>query len=217
MIGGLVVLLVMGGVFVVIDRGLSVATAIRGGFVPEPDSFEAPFVERPLLTFVHLVPALVFVLAGPLQFIRQVRRRWPVWHRWVGRVFLAAGVLMAYSSIHLVLNRAFGGPSEAAATVIFAGVLLGCLGTAFAHIRNRRIREHREWMIRSFVIGIAVVTIRPVVGLYLLLTEYSTQEILGTAFWISFTLHLIAAEIWIRLTGSPAGGPQGEGWQSVAG
>lgn len=121
-------------------------------------------------------------------------------HRWSGRIYLVAGVLIAYSAVHLVLNRSFGGPSESAATIFFAGFFVCCLGIAFSHIRNRRVRQHREWMIRAFAIGLAVVTIRPVVGIYLALSDYSVQEILGTAFWISFTTHLIAAEVWIHLT-----------------
>lgn len=196
----LVLLLAVGGVYVVVDRGLAIAGAIHSGILPPPDTFEAPFARRPLLAFLHLVPALLFVILGPLQFVRPIRDRFPALHRWSGRVYLVAAALIAYSSVHLVLNRSFGGPSETAATIFFSALFVCCLGIAFSHIRNRRLRQHREWMIRGFAIGLAVVTIRPVVGMYLLFSIYSVQEILGTAFWISFTTHLVAAEVWINLT-----------------
>ena len=32
------------------------------------------------------------------------------------------------------------------------------------------------------------------------LTHLSPQEFFGTAFWLGFTLHLIAAEAWVRYT-----------------
>jgi uncharacterized membrane protein len=196
----LVLVLAAGGIYLVLDRAVAILGTLRGGIPPPPESFEAPFVHRPVLAFLHLVPALLFVVLGPLQFARPVRVRFPALHRGAGRVYLVASAFVAYSSVHLVLNRSFGGPAEAAATILFSTLFACCLGIAFSHIRHRRVRRHREWMIRGFAIGLAVVTIRPVVGMYLVFSDYSVQEILGTAFWISFTIHLIAAEIWINLT-----------------
>ena len=174
--------------------------AMRSGVLPPPESFEGPFPRRPLLAFLHILPGLLFVVLGPLQLARPIRDRFPSLHRWSGRVYLIAGVLIAYSAVRLVLNRSFGGPSETSAAILFAVLLLSCLGMAFAQIRRRHLREHREWMIRGFAIGLAVVTIRPVVGIYLAFSDYSIQEVLGSAFWISFTIHLIAAEVWVHLT-----------------
>ncbi len=52
-------------------------------------------------------------------------------------------------------------------------------------------------MIRAFSIGLAVTTIRPIIGMFFA-TGFSSgltlREFFGTAFWIGFVLHLIAAE-----------------------
>lgn len=196
----LVVLLAIGGAYVVVNRLVAITTALQTGFQPSSESFEAPFLLRPDLAFLHLLPAALFIILGPLQFVRSIRNQYPYLHRWSGRIYLAASLLIAYSAAHLALNRSFGGPSETAATVFFVVIFIVCLATAFWHICHRHLAQHREWMIRGFAIGIAVVTIRPVVGLYILFSDYSVQEILGTAFWISFTTHLIIAEVWINFT-----------------
>ncbi len=58
-------------------------------------------------------------------------------------------------------------------------------------------------MIRAFTIGLAVATIRPILGLFFAtrsLTHLTPHDFFGTAFWLGFTMHLIAAEIWINYT-----------------
>jgi cytochrome bd-type quinol oxidase subunit 1 len=84
--------------------------------------------------------------------------------------------------------------------------LLVALTRAFWLIRRREIALHREWMIRAFSIGLAVATIRPIMGIFFAtsrLSELTPREFFGIAFWIGFTLHLMAAEAWIRGTQSP--------------
>jgi Predicted membrane protein (DUF2306) len=68
---------------------------------------------------------------------------------------------------------------------------------------RRDIAQHGEWMIRAFAIGLAVATIRPIIGLFFATSRFSglTPEVFfGIAFWIGFLLHLIAAEIWTHWT-----------------
>jgi hypothetical protein len=77
------------------------------------------------------------------------------------------------------------------------------LSKAFLHIRQREITLHREWMIRAFSVGLAVAAIRPIVGVFFATSRFSglaPHEFFGIAFWIGFTLHLIAAEAWIHAT-----------------
>jgi Predicted membrane protein (DUF2306) len=74
---------------------------------------------------------------------------------------------------------------------------------AFWHIRRGEISLHREWMIRAFAIGLAVATIRPIIGVFFAtsrLSGLSPHEFFGIAFWIGFVLHLIAAKAWIHAT-----------------
>jgi uncharacterized membrane protein YozB (DUF420 family) len=98
---------------------------------------------------------------------------------------------------------AIGGVNQAAATTLFALFFLFALANAWRHIRRREVALHREWMIRALSIGLAVATIRPIAGFFfetVRFTGLTPYEFFGTAFWIGFVLHLIAAEVWIQWT-----------------
>lgn len=74
---------------------------------------------------------------------------------------------------------------------------------AFLYIRRRQIPQHREWMLRAYAIGLAVAAIRPIIGIFFAtsrLTHLTPHDFFGTAFWLGFTLQLIAAESWIHYT-----------------
>jgi hypothetical protein len=68
-------------------------------------------------------------------------------------------------------------------------------------IRQGKVAQHREWMIRAFAIGLAVATARPINGAFFAtrsITHLTPHDFFGTAFWLAFTVHLIAAEVWIN-------------------
>ena len=148
------------------------------------------------------------MILGPLQFAKRIRARHMRIHRWSGRIFVASGIVIGISALRLGFVMPYSGSNETAATTFFGAVFLFALMRAFYHIRRREITAHREWMIRAFLIGIAIATIRPVVVLYQLLSGLAFRESLGIAFWLSFTAHALLAEVWINSTRrSPAPHP----------
>ena len=162
------------------------------------------FARHPVLTLVHVIPGLLFMVLGPLQFNASIRDRHLRWHRWSGRVFVLCSMITGISAVVMSFAmQSIGGVSQAAATILFGTFFLFALGKAFWHIRRREIVLHREWMIRGFAVGLAVATIRPIVGIFFATSRWSgltPQQFFGTAFWIGFVLQLMAAEAWIHAT-----------------
>ncbi|MBI1880981.1 MAG: DUF2306 domain-containing protein [Chloroflexi bacterium] len=197
---GAVIILAVIGIAAVIRRMLVLSDVILPFDPPQAPGFDAGFARHPLLTLVHIVPGSLFMILGPLQFVRRIRSRYITVHRWSGRVLVASGVVIGLTALTMSFQMAIGGANETAATTFFAVIFLFALGKAFLHIRRREIAQHREWMIRAFAIGLAVATVRPIVGMFFALSNLSPQEFFGIAFWLGFTLHLIAAEIWINYT-----------------
>jgi uncharacterized membrane protein len=160
------------------------------------------FAHYPILTLVHIVPGLLFMVLGPLQFAPTIRAHHLRWHRLSGRIFMICGVVIGLSALVMSFAMpAIGGFNQAAATTLFATFFLIALCKAFWHIRRREIALHREWMIRAFSVGLAVATIRPIIGMFFATSRFSgltPHEFFGVAFWIGFVLHLIAAEAWIH-------------------
>ena len=105
------------------------------------------------------------------------------------------------TALTMTTRMAIGGATERAATTLFGLLFLVALARAFTCIRRREVALHREWMIRAFSLGLAVATVRPIVGAFFAtrrLTGLTPPEFFGIAFWLGFTMHLIAAEAWIN-------------------
>jgi len=169
-------------------------------------TLDAIFAQHASLTLVHIVPGLLFVTLGPLQFRSGLRARHPMWHRVSGRVFLCAALTIGVSALVMSFAMpAIGGPVQASATAIFSAYFLFSLVRAFWHIRRREIASHRRWMIRAFSTGIAVATIRPIVGIFFAtsrVTGLTPREFFGFAFWMGFLLHLSLTEWWLLTNAS---------------
>jgi hypothetical protein len=55
-------------------------------------------------------------------------------------------------------------------------------------------------MIRAFSIGLAVGTMRPVIGLFIAFTDIQFSSFFGYTFWFAFIVHFTVAELWINYT-----------------
>jgi hypothetical protein len=91
-----------------------------------------------------------------------------------------------------------GGVSETVATTFYAILFLVFLALGFWNIRRRRIASHREWMIRAFGVALGVATTRPIIGAFFAAGRLSPHDFFGAAFWLGFTITLLAAEAWIH-------------------
>lgn len=170
---------------------------------------DAHFADHATLTLAHILPAMLFMVLGPLQFIRRLRARYPQAHRWSGRIFLAASAVLGVTGLTMAFGKTIGGIDEKAAITLFGTFFLIALAKALWHALRREFAQHREWMIRGYAIGLAVATIRPIMGTFFAAAVLrglapEPKEFFGTAFWIGFTLQTIAAEIWINRTRSTA-------------
>ena len=168
-------------------------------------ALDSAFADRRTLTLMHILPAMLFMVLGPLQFVRSLRAKYPQIHRWSGRIFLTAGAVVGITGLTLAFGKTIGGVDEKAAIALFGSFFLIALAKGLWHTLRREFAQHREWMIRGYAIGLAVATIRPIMATFFAVAVLrghrpEPREFFGTAFWIGFTLQTIAAEIWINYT-----------------
>jgi uncharacterized membrane protein len=173
---------------------------------------DAHFADHATLTLAHILPAMLFMVLGPLQFVRGLRSKYPQFHRWSGRIFLTASAVVGATGLTMAFGKTIGGVDEKAAITLFGIFFLIALAKALLHALRKEFAHHREWMIRGYAIGLAVATIRPIMATFFaaaLLRGYAPEpkQFFGTAFWIGFTLQMIAAEIWINYTRPGASAP----------
>ena len=113
----------------------------------------------PLPVILHVVGATVFVVLGALQFSAGFRRRRPTWHRIAGRVATLAALLAAGSGLWLAfVTLPYSSPLLFVFRLLAAAGLGLCIILGFRAIRQRRLAQHRAWMIRAFAIGLGAAT-----------------------------------------------------------
>ena len=165
------------------------------------DPFDVRYFQHPWVAIIHIVPGVLFLTLAPLQFVARLRQRRINVHRGLGRVLATCAAISGVAA--LVVNfllPAFGGISTQTA-VGFSGVLfLFSLSMAIRHILRKEVRQHREWMIRTFALAMSVATDRVIIILLMLLTGLSLEEVFGTSFWLAFSVNLLVAEVWINKT-----------------
>jgi len=150
---------------------------------------------RPWLD-VHIAGAASALLLGPLNFLGAIRRRAPKAHRWIGRAYIAGCLVGGAGGLVI----AFGSFAGSVATAGF-GSLAVCWMFANAQgwraARARRFADHRAWMIRSFAMTFAAVTLRlylPLIPLF----HVSFIEGYRAISFLAWVPNLIAAELYLR-------------------
>lgn len=111
--------------------------------------------------YSHVLAALVLSLGGILQLVPAIRRHFPAWHRWNGRIFLTLALLGALSGLWLTWIRGSRlSIWPAIAISINALLMLLAIGYAWRHAVAKRWALHRQWAIRAFLLVNAVWTMR---------------------------------------------------------
>jgi hypothetical protein len=101
----------------------------------------------------HLLFAFIMVVGGPLQLIPQIRKHFPVFHRYLGRVYITLAILMAIDGLimrylHGFEKRTFQSINisiQAISIIVFAVL-------AYLTARKRDFAKHRIWAIRLFLV-----------------------------------------------------------------
>lgn len=163
--------------------------------------------------WAHLAGGLTALLIGPVQLWLGLTRQRLRLHRLLGRIYLGAAVVGLCGASYLIAQELPG-------DWVFAGGLLGLAcawavttGMGYLAIRHRRIQQHQEWMIRSYVVASAFVFFRVLVDVLHAFGVQSpkgaqTGEELKLAAWFCWSVPLLATEVLIqwrhlRTTGSP--------------
>lgn len=163
----------------------------------------------PLLV-THIVFGSVALLAGCMQVWPWFRRRHPVAHRLIGRVYVFGGVLPAGVAVLGVAPLSSTGFVSQVGNTMLALLWLPITIAGYRMARQRRFAEHREWMIRSFALTTSIVLNRPWVVLYIVVLAPQTDTTFGgdqtaminsaagSAVWSSWVVNLLVAEWWLQ-------------------
>lgn len=145
---------------------------------------------------VHAVAASIALMLGAMQLSSVMRRRWPGLHRASGWLYVLGCIVGAASA--LVLSAGLSSGPVAAAGFGALGVLW--LHATMQGLRSARARDfsrHRAWMIRSYALTFAAVTLR----IYLPASQLIGIDV-DLAYrciaWLAWVPNVVIAEVCIR-------------------
>lgn len=143
---------------------------------------------------LHISGGIVAILTGPVQLWLGLADRGMTWHRRMGMAYIAAVGVGAVGAYYMAFNTDFGwlfGTSLAS----LATAWVTTTAMAFLAIKKSLIEQHKEWMIRSYVLTFAFVIFRV---LQPMLHVGTITEQLAAAGWLSWTIPLLTTEVVLQ-------------------
>lgn len=174
---------------------------VRHSVIPylevRPEIYDYLWPKRGWL-WLHLGGGVLTLLLGWLQFVGPLRKAYPRFHRWTGRVYLTGLLVAATGATAMVMTTPLGWTTAYAFAVMIGAWLTTAL-LGWLAIRKGDIATHRDWMRRNYIITFAFVTFRlagKIPGLYSL---GSLQEVFTTFGWMSWTVPLLVSEAFLAV------------------
>lgn len=158
--------------------------------------FDIRFTEYITSLQIHIIGGSLALFLGVWNFWGKSRNKYPLLHRWIGRVYLIAVLLGGASGFYLGLT-AIGGLTSRIGFVLLAILWLSTGIMAYLRIRQGDVQLHREWMIRNYALTLAGVTLRLWLPTFLSF-GFTFVETYTTVAWLSWFPNLLVAEFIIR-------------------
>jgi uncharacterized membrane protein len=155
---------------------------------------------------LHIVGGAVALLVGPVQLWLGTRRRAMGVHRRLGRVYAVSIGISSVAAFYLATHTNLGWVFGAGLTGLgVAWVVTTSL--AIVAVRRGLIEQHREWMIRSYVVTFAFVTFRILAAVLQVSGVGTLHEQLAVASWFCWAVPLLITEAVLqgrKIVGVPA-------------
>lgn len=109
----------------------------------------------------HLSSGMLALTLGPFQFWTKFRNKYLKMHRLMGKIYLLAIIIGSLASIYMAWNISVKLHFTWALSLqILCFAWLATAFMAYRAIRKRRIQQHKEWMIRSYIVTFVFVSFR---------------------------------------------------------
>jgi hypothetical protein len=154
------------------------------------------FAERPIIAVSHFMCGAISLVAGAFQLNTRLRTGFIRAHRWLGRLYLLAVGVGGTAGFTMAL-QSLGGPAAHAGFGLLAIAWLASTLIAYRYILQRDFGAHRSWVIRSYALTLAAVTLR----LYIPLSQIAGipfEAAYPVIAWLCWVPNLAVAEWFVR-------------------
>jgi len=162
-----------------------------------PPSLAASFRARPWGIYPHALFGSIALALGSVQFWRNLPYSHPAFHRALGKVYVVAAIITGSAGLYMSFF-AYGGVVTWLGFAFLAVCVLTTTAIAYQKIRRRNVDSHRRWMLRSYALIFAAVTLR--IELPILISVFRAFDpAYAIVAWLCWVPNLALAEVYIRL------------------
>ncbi|TXR77296.1 DUF2306 domain-containing protein [Bacillus sp. BF9-10] len=150
------------------------------------------------MLFTHITTSIVALVIGPFTLSTKFRERNMNRHRIAGRIYLVGILLGGLSGLYLAFY-ATGGLVAKLGFGLLSVFWLTSAYQALHRVKNKKMKDHRNWMIRNYSLTFAAVTLRIWLPLFIVLFGIEQFELsYAVIAWLAWVPNLIIAELFIR-------------------
>lgn len=162
---------------------------------------------KPFGIEVHITASAFAMLTGAFQFNKTLRNRARTFHRWLGRIYVAACLVGGTAGAAIAMGST-AGPVAGSGFLSLAVLWVLFTAMAWTSAMRKDFTSHERWMIRSFALTFAAVTLRlqlPLAG------TLGAAGVIPSDFvwsyrwiaWLAWVPNLIVAELFIASLRKP--------------
>ena len=146
--------------------------------------------------YIHISLGGLALLIGWTQFSKKWRAKYLKRHRNIGKIYIISVLLSGLAGLYIAFY-ATGGFGTKLGFSLLALLWLITTIVAFITIKNKNIIAHEKWMIRSYALCFAAVTLRLWMPILPALFDLDFSESYAIISWLCWVPNLIFAEILI--------------------
>ncbi len=154
---------------------------------------------------LHFATGGIILMLGSIQLISSLRIRYPVLHRWIGRVYVLASLFAAIGGfVFILLKGTIGGTVMNIGFGLYGILMFVAAIETWRHAVKGRLNKHRAWAFRLYALAIGSWLYRMDYGFWIMLTDGlgHTEQFSGPFDRIMpfffYIPNLLIAELFIR-------------------
>lgn len=165
------------------------------------ERFGETFWQNQVWFVAHMAGATCSLFLGPMQFWKTFRTTYMHWHRISGKVYIIGSLIASIAAFRLSLIYDCIGCRYG--SVILAILFFATTASAWYAIKQKNIKAHRQFMIRSYTCALSFVIIRlplilPLKFIFAIIQDSETRRTVQEGVYSFMPLFLVEiALIWI--------------------
>ena len=116
------------------------------------------YINNPFWVGLHLIGGTLALLFGPIQFSKWMRTNYLHFHRLTGKIYIIGAFIAGLSALRLSILSSCS-PCRVSLFILAILVLVTTFSAWWA-VKNKNVKAHRQFMIRSYICIFSFVAVR---------------------------------------------------------